>query len=186
MLAFIAAINNPDERLKMQRLFEKYNKIVYCYVFRILNNHHLSEEAVQDTFLRVLNNLDKIDEKEERKTVNFIITIGKNVARSKLDKENKTLPTDFDDDANILLTKDTFNTEDYILGKESYEHLLKQVGKLDELTIDILRLKYINDFSDRMIAQVCNLSEANVRVRLHRARQKMKEQLLSGREGVRK
>lgn len=179
VLLFLSVIENPRERLKMQRLYEKYNKLVYFYVNEILNNHHLSEEAVQDTYLRILNNLSKINEREETKTVNFIITVAKNVARSKAVKENKVMPVDFDDAENDYLTKDSFDLEDYILGQDSYDEILSQVNKLDEITLEILRLKYINDFSDRMVAQICNLTEANVRVRLHRARQKIKSQLLA-------
>lgn len=186
MLLFLSAIENPRERLKMQRLFEKYNKLVYFYVNEILNNHHLSEEAVQDTYLRILNNLSKIDEREETRTANYIITVAKNVARSKAVKENKVMPVDFDDAENDYLTKDSFDLEDYILGQDSYDEILSQVNKLDEMALEILRLKYINDFSDRTVAQICNLTEANVRVKLHRARQKIKNRLLTARGGLNK
>ena len=48
MLAIIMAIEDDDDRLFVEMIFNKYSKNMYLIAEKILNNHDDAEDCVQD------------------------------------------------------------------------------------------------------------------------------------------
>ena len=88
----------PDSKEceKWERLFTKYNKKLYYWAYNQLHNQHDSEDVLQNTFIKVSQNLDHIDEEDERKTFNYLITILNNEIKDHIKHESKK-PFDTDE-----------------------------------------------------------------------------------------
>ena len=70
------------------------------------------------------------------------------------------------------------SVDEEAIAAEQYDKLLELIGKLDSIYADILRLKYYFDLSNPEISASLGLTDATVRQRLSRGRQKLKEQLV--------
>jgi RNA polymerase sigma-70 factor (ECF subfamily) len=64
--------------------------------------------------------------------------------------------------------------------REEYRRVLGAAGQLEKDERDLLALVVSGDLSYREIASICSISEANVKVKVHRARLKLKEILNRG------
>ena len=74
--------------------------------------------------------------------------------------------------------------EETVVSREVQGNLLAALSRLDERSKDLLSLKYAARLSSRQIAQLTRLSEANVRVILHRALEKLRVELAEPRDAV--
>ena len=76
------------------------------------------------------------------------------------------------------------NLEDFpyekLASEEGYQKILSGISELSEKSSSVLKLKYIYDYSDREIAELLNISQENVRVRLHRAKTALLQKLTEG------
>ena len=47
---------------KLEKLYLSYNKVMYKVAYGILNDHQLAQDAVQMAFVKIIDNVEKIDE----------------------------------------------------------------------------------------------------------------------------
>ena len=78
---FLFTIENFHDRLKTERLYLSYRKLMYKEAFEIVQNRHCAEDAVSESFVRIIDNLHKIDEQDCLKTRSFLVIICRNVAK---------------------------------------------------------------------------------------------------------
>lgn len=88
MLAIIMAIEDEDDRLFLEMIFNKYSKKMYLIAANILNNHDDAEDCVQDTFVKIIDKLDCFrNAYQEDRLIKLIVIVCRNTA---LDKYKKT------------------------------------------------------------------------------------------------
>ena len=63
-----------ENRREVKRLFRRYGPLVYRRAFKILGNAAQAEEAAQDIFIRVINGIEKFDNRSQLSTWLFKIT----------------------------------------------------------------------------------------------------------------
>lgn len=158
------------------------DKIVddYSYVKTIINNavgNNLKdedkEEIMLDTFFILWKNFN--DSKNIYVLNSYIAGITRNLVKEKLRKINYTV--DISDYENII------EMESNALYKEEREeiaYLKKSLKKLKEIDIKIINLYYYSSKSIKDIAKELNISESNVKTKLHRIRKKLNKQLSKG------
>ena len=62
MLSFyVSLVETEEEKSLVEALYIKYEQDMYNVAFSILHNNYDAEDAVQEAFLRVIENLDKIN-----------------------------------------------------------------------------------------------------------------------------
>lgn len=86
---YLSMIDTQEEREKFERLFHQYERCLKYTAQNILFDEHLAEDAVQETFIRIISCLDKIDESDEHKTIAFLITVIKNISYDMKRKRGK-------------------------------------------------------------------------------------------------
>lgn len=86
---YLSLIDTQEERDKFERLFHQYERCLKYTAQNILFDEHLAEDAVQETFIRIISCLDKIDESDEHKTIAFLITVIKNISYDMKRKRKK-------------------------------------------------------------------------------------------------
>lgn len=123
---------------------------------------------MQEVYINIGKNLDKIDMNDEKRSRNYIITISRNYCFSYLRKQNKV-------NEDIVESESIFknNGEDVLEGlveKEDFERLISEIHNLKDKYKSVLQLKYINELSDVEIARFLNLKIKTVQMRLYRAR----------------
>ena len=51
---FLLLIENENDRLKAERLYEQYRYLMYSEANKILKDKHLAEDAVQQSFMKII------------------------------------------------------------------------------------------------------------------------------------
>lgn len=58
--------DNKNKVSKLERIYERYSTIMYKEAYSILYDKSDSEDAVQQSFIKIMHSLDKINEDERR------------------------------------------------------------------------------------------------------------------------
>lgn len=127
-----------------------------------------AEDIVQDTMLRAWERRDEWG--SIRNIEAWLMQICRNLA---LDRKKKIVPEDFSETEYKHPSTDLGAALD---ARESLSFLSQLITQLPPPQDDIVRLRDIEGLSYQEIADQLSLSETQVRVYLHRARQKLREQ----------
>ena len=151
---------------------------------RILGDAGHAEDAVQNAFANIFKSLESFDGRSALKTWMHRIVV--NDALMLLRKHRPQLVDDIDDllpvfDANGCRIDDdwtTFETPESALQRsQSKARIAELIDRLPDRYRIVLMLRDIEELSTSEVAQRLELSEANVKVRLHRARAALKKLL---------
>ncbi|MGB9680546.1 MAG: RNA polymerase sigma factor [Thermoanaerobacteraceae bacterium] len=59
---YLAMLDGEEDKNKFELLYVTYRKLMFYVANRILNDERLAEDAVHQTFLKILENFDKVGE----------------------------------------------------------------------------------------------------------------------------
>ena len=136
----------------------------------MVNSEEDAEELTQDTLMKAFEHLSSFNEKSSFST--WIYRIAYNTALSFLRKKNVEQTVIDDNQWNRI--SDT--QIDDALNNESEEQIEKLQQALTKLTAEeraLVTLFYEEEHSIQELAQILNLNEGNIKVKLHRLRKKL-------------
>lgn len=147
-------------------LYRKHTPVLYRIAFRFLDgNHHYAEEAVQETWARAIEKVERFKGNSSLRT--WLIGIVINCSRELRRKKEKYGARAKEDSANPL--KEIHN-------KIDMEVIL---GHLPEGYREVLVLHEIEGFTHKEIGELLGISEGTSKSQLSRARDKIREFLTS-------
>lgn len=168
---FFTIMQNEDDRFKAERLYYKYRKLMYKEAYAVLNDRFLSEDAISESFIRIINNLHKIDENDCPRTRSFLVIICRNVAKDIYKSRIKESTYDYLEDA---VSSDNSaplnNPQDIIISKESIERIAEIISHLDSKYKDVFILRRVYNMSREDIANIFGINVETVKKRLQRAK----------------
>lgn len=152
------------EASEFNRITEQYIDIVYRAALNYCKNKSDAEDAVQNTFLKLLKTDTEFenDEHIRKWLIRVAMNECKNIWRSFWHRNVKS----FDD----LDTEPEYTESDQ-------KELFSEVMKLPPKYSAVLHLYYYEGYSNKEIARILNISESTVQTRMMRARNKLKERL---------
>ncbi len=165
----IQGLINQDQQA-LRKLMESYQHYVYTVLSSMLHPHEAAE-ASQDTFIKVYKNIKRFEQNSKLST--WIYKIAYRTGLDYIKKRRKH--TSFDD----VDYDSRFGAEAYVDQQLDREDLNQSLDKLlQQLKGDeaaILRLFYFDEMNIHEVSKITALSVSNVKVKLYRARKKMKE-----------
>jgi len=168
---YLAVIDSEQDKNKFEILYTTYRKLMFYIANQILRDEYLAEDATHQAFLKIIDNLDKIEDVHCHKTISYIVTIVRNNAIDLYNRRKR--------DTTVSLEQMEFCIYDETCSRsEDLDYLTKAVLKLPVIYKEVLTLKYVQELSNAEIAQTLGISEATVRKRLERARHKLEETLI--------
>lgn len=168
VLIYLTLISDEVNKTKFEQLYLEYRQTMFYVANRILRDEHLAEDTVHRAFIKLIDHLEKINEIKCHKTKGFLVIIVKNISidiYNKRKKENVVQIEDISKFSNKDLSTGEKLLEDY-----EYSNLIKKILKLPPNYSNILMLKYAHGYSDDEIADILDISKANIRKRAERAR----------------
>ena len=172
LLYYLSLVETKEDESKLSKIYYEYNKIMMYTALSVLKNETLAQEAVNDAFVRIINNLHKIemDEIYSHKTKSFLVKIVRNTSIDALKEEKKQTCVDIDEiNEATIISRNNNNVDDLMNVKAVYEAL----DLLPEIYKEILELKIYRGFTDKEIAKFLNISHSTARKRLQRARENL-------------
>lgn len=79
-MIYFQMIETPEEQAKFEQLYLKYRDLMFRVAFNILHNKQDAEDAVQQAFVKIAENIQKIDDPMCPRTHSFVVTIVENSA----------------------------------------------------------------------------------------------------------
>lgn len=154
-------------------IVDRYKDKVYSLVLGIVRNEETAKELAQDIFIKAYSALKKF--RKESSFSTWIYRIAYNTAISET-RKNKQKVKSFDEQlekASSMSISDTFEEEEKNEMRKSI--LNKAIKQLKDEERLILMLYYFEEQSVEEISQSSGLSQSNVKVKLFRLRNKLKE-----------
>jgi RNA polymerase sigma-70 factor (ECF subfamily) len=139
---------NTEEKLK--KLYETYEQPMYRIAYAILHNTTQAEDAVSDAFLKIIKNINKINETDSIRTKNYIIkSTSINIYRENKDASENT--TELDDTV-FQISDENSSTEKILNDFESKAEINDFLSKLSPKDREIIILRCIQELSFREIS----------------------------------
>lgn len=149
-------------------LYKKYRNLMFRVAFDILGNVCDTEDALQDAFMRIAENMDKISAVDCPQTRNFAVIITRNVCFNMLRKKRVQVEIDEDAPSDGSVEEEIFSD----MGVEILERALK---RLPQNYRDILYLTAYEELSLHAAADILGITYENAKSRVQRARKKLSE-----------
>ncbi len=168
------------EKEEFTEIVNRYLKMVYNFVYRLVSSEKEAEDITQEVFLKVWKNVKNFDVEKSLKT--WIFTIAKNTAFDYLRKRKDIPMSVFDNDEGENVIED--NLEDIERRPDEVFALAqnkKQINKvIKELSIiqkEVIILKYVNEMSLSEVSEIMDMSKDTVKSHHRRAILKMRKLL---------
>ena len=169
-----------------EELVTSHERRVYTLALRMLQNPHDAEDVTQQAFLSALENL--VTFREEASFATWLYRIATHAALKVIRKRKGLDTVSLEEVTEPREDQDTIPHPEFIADwKESPEHLVARnetqrlledaLAQLDEKHRLVFVLRDVEGLSVRETAEALGLSEANVKVRLLRARLQLRERL---------
>jgi len=183
--ADVARLAQQGREAAFRELVRRYERPVFSLVFRMVRDSAVAEDLAQDTFIKVLNHVDKY--RPEFKFSSWLFKIANNVAIDHL--RRRQLDTiSMDGSPNAATAADVEATSFDIADKsESALEIMeaKELGSAIERAIGALRpeyrscimLRHVEGRSYEEIAATLDLPLGTVKTYIHRARHQLREAL---------
>ncbi|MFC5404498.1 RNA polymerase sigma factor [Cohnella soli] len=164
--------------ISYEQLFEHYKDKVNSFAWKILRSKMDSEEAVQETFLKLYVNFERLD--PAGSVSSLIFTTAKNICIDMLRKRKTKLSLNhpmmkhegWEDQAG-----DGMHPEEALLVKEASDDLLLAIRKLPKAYRLMVYQRYVLDLSMEEIVELNNVKMNTVKSRLKRGRDMLKKTL---------
>mgnify|MGYP006077029911 CR=1 FL=1 len=152
-------------------LVDAYKNMVFSLVFKMTKNREEAEEVSQDTFIKAYKNINKF--KGDSKFSTWLYRITYHTCLDAI-KKNKNHNISFEiNEITLNLVHSVENILEGIERKERANIMNDCLLKLPEDERSIVWMFYYDELSLKEIIEVTQLSEANIKVKLHRARKKL-------------
>lgn len=181
--ALLAALKAGDQEAA-EILVRSHAGAMLAVARRITGETALAEDCVQDAFISVFQKIGGFEARASLKTWLHRIVVNQALMKLRTRRNKKETPIDellpvFDDNAcRLEATWQTLATPDEIFEREDRRSLVRaKIGELPESYRVVLQLRDIEELTTREVAEGLGLTEANVKVRLHRARSALKKLL---------
>lgn len=166
LLTLIALAKNKNQKSQTQ-LINLFWVDVFSFVMKKVQNENLADEITVSVFSKVLAKLDLYDPNFQFKT--WVLTIAQNSIIDywrKKSRDNEDSTDNFDNIKNHFAR----SPEELLISEEDQKQILTIIETLDSNYQDIIKLRFFEEKSIKEIALELNISVANTKVRIMRAK----------------
>lgn len=184
-MQLVEALRAGDERV-FEQLIRMYQGTLLRVAQMYVSSRAVAEEVVQETWLAVVNGIDRFEGRSSLKT--WIFSILANRAKTRAQREGRTIPFSSLGDSEPAVESDRFDRgqwtafptdwpEERLLGDETLHVIESAIEGLPPTQRAVITLRDVQGWSAEDVRNALELSETNQRVLLHRARSKVRAAL---------
>lgn len=170
----IHQIKNGSSRAFTQ-LVDRYHNQVASVAYKVINDYDEAADIAQSVFVKVSNNIWRYDEKKKFYTWLYRITINASIDHMRKHKRHRHEP--LDNIRKVMEDLDATPDVDY-QRKQLNKYINQAAENLNDKQKSAFLLRDVEGCKINDVAEIMNMPEATVRWYLHRARHKVKRELL--------
>jgi RNA polymerase sigma factor (sigma-70 family) len=167
---FIQELLNPKtQNLAFEKLLKEFQKPLYNHIRNIVLNHDDTDDVLQNTFVKVFQNLNKF--KGESKLFSWVYRIATNEALTFLNQKAKK--SGISSETMQSKAIDNLKADVYFDGNEIQIKLQKAVGLLPEKQQLVFKMKYFEELKYEEISEILGTSVGALKASYHHAVKKI-------------
>ncbi len=155
----------------LEAVYKYHMNDIYHYLLRLSGHPQTAEDLLQDTFVKAYEHLESYQGEKVRP---WLFKVAYHIYVDWYRREKLQIQTDPDLFAELTQVSDP-GPEAEIIQREQFDSWLRATRVLQGKSRQILMLRDYYEFSYQEIAAILNVSLANVKVTLYRARLKIRE-----------
>ena len=179
MLQFLLTLTDESNHGKVEHIYNTYHEYMMRYAVSKLqaigrtNAIYDAEDAVQNTFMKIVKHIDKIDfSRGEKDVKNYCLTILCNEVYNVLQDDEENL--EFDEEFSF---EKEYNFIEELEIKEQYNQVVEAMESLDEKYSTTMYLVFCKEKTVNQVAEIMALSPKTVYTRLARGKQLLLDSL---------
>ena len=166
MLIFLEAIENEDDRTRVRQLYEKYVGIMRSRAYKILKNRQDADDAVQNTFIKIIDYLDRLPDLTEKQEKFYMVSAVENTAIDLYRKKQREKETELDE---AILEVEQWKPY------EGENEVVKEILSLSIRDRQIIFLRYIYGYKNAEIGDLLGMTEEAVKKAARRAEKRLRK-----------
>jgi RNA polymerase sigma-70 factor (ECF subfamily) len=161
--------------MHLTEIYDQYYQRVRKFILHTVRNDWVADDLVQETFIRVNNNLENV--RDPSKLQAWIFRIAYNLCQDYFRNQGKAANSGSEE-----ISEETAPAKIPTIQKELEQGQMRKcvfglVNRLPESLRSVIILSDVSEFSQREIAEILGITVENMKIRLHRARKKLKNLL---------
>jgi RNA polymerase sigma-70 factor, ECF subfamily len=171
-----------DAEARFQQVYDDYHAKIYRYLKHMVGEGE-AEDLTQEVFVKIGRALETF--RGESRLSTWVYRIATNAAldrcRSSHSDDGKKLPVDdiseTEEDKDVWTGKRKVSSEDKVIRQEMNECIREIIEKLPDAYRSVIVLSEFEGLKDSEIAEISGLGLQATKIRIHRARARLKSEL---------
>ena len=159
--------------MDFEEMYRLYFKDVYLFILAMSKSPDIAEEITQETFFKVLKNINKYRGECSVKT--WLFQIAKNTYLSHI---KKTKHQETEDKISDSESSSQHSMESMCISKDEALSIYKVLHYLEEPYKEVFTLRTLGELSFREIGEIFGRKEGWARVTYHQKKKKIREQII--------
>ena len=141
-------------------LLNRHKSRVFAFIMSKIKNKDLSEDIFQDTYVKVVNSLQKGKYNEEGKFLPWVMRIAHNLVIDHFRKQKKMHMVRSNNDFDIfdVIKDDNINVDDRLIRDQIFSDLRGLINLLPNDQKEVLMMRYFEEMSFKKIAEHFDIS----------------------------
>lgn len=141
-------------------LLNRHKSRVFAFIMSKIKNKDLSEDIFQDTYVKVVNSLQKGKYNEEGKFLPWVMRIAHNLVIDHFRKQKKMHMVRSNNDFDIfdVIKDDNINVDDRLIRDQIFSDLRSLINLLPNDQKEVLMMRYFEEMSFKKIAEYFDIS----------------------------
>lgn len=180
MIILMQSFESEGQNVKFMKVYENYRNLMFHIAKGILRDDYLAEDAVQEAFVSIAKNIEKIQDPSSTETRRFVAVIVRNASINMLNKRSRETIVDEMPNEEVFLSQHYDSSQDEFFSKVRCEQIVEVVRGLSPSLKDPLLLYVAHGMSTKEIATIFRISLSATHKRIQRARERIMEILREG------
>lgn len=156
-----------ERRKRFDEIYASYDRRVLAYCIYVTSDRDLANDVFQEVFVKAYQALHTL--RDNDKEANWLFRIARNeclnALKSRQRSDRRNVPLDY-------ASEPAADTES-LATRDAHEQLRRAIDQLPQDYREALLLAEFEGFSLKEISEITGASLSNVKVRIHRAKQKL-------------
>lgn len=171
LIFYLSLLETPDEKDKLRAIYESYHDLMMGVAFGFFRNEHDAQDAVQQAFMTLIENLKRISKVDCPETRRYCVIITRSRCLDMLRAGKKSFSAG---DTDQVEADSTDFTDDSALF-EAESDLQRALQKLSERYREALYMRLVDGYSTREIAKMSGINEAAAQKLIWRAKEALRK-----------
>ena len=174
IVELIEGCRNKNQKAQFE-IYNRYCKAMYNVALRIVKDEHFAQDVMQEGFLKAFTKIDSY--KQEVAFGAWLKRIIVNYSIDYLKKNKQFQFDDFDKNLYKINSDENQNDDDPGFNELKVKQILETINGLKDNYRMILNLFFIDGYDQEEICEILNISYANCRTTLSRAKETLRIKL---------